>query len=150
VEEARTMVKMAIGMVVILAPLQLAIGDAHGLNTLEHQPTKIAAIEAHWDSSKPAAFELFAWPDISNEENRFSIAIPGLASLLLTHTPTGLFPGLLDVPPEDRPPVALVFFAFRIMVGIGLVMIGLALWGAFLWWRGKLIASRWYWRLTAH
>ena len=76
VEEARTMLRMAIGMLAILAPLQLLIGDQHGLNTLEHQPIKIAAMEAHWDGSKPGALVLFAWPDEKAETNRFEIAIP--------------------------------------------------------------------------
>ena len=88
VDEARTMMRMAIGLVVILAPLQLFIGDQHGLNTLKHQPIKIAAMEAHWDGSKPADFHIFAWPDEKAELNRFEISIPHGASLVLTHDPT--------------------------------------------------------------
>ncbi len=137
-EEARTMMHMGIGMLALLAPLQLVIGDQHGLNTLEHQPIKIAAIEAHWDGSKPGDLVLFAWPDEKAETNRFEIAIPRGASLILRHDPDGLFPGLKSVPPADRPPVVPVFFAFRIMVGIGLLMIGIGWLGAWLWWRGGL------------
>jgi cytochrome d ubiquinol oxidase subunit I len=142
--DGRTMVRMAIGMVAILAPLQLFLGDQHGLNTLKHQPMKIAAMEGHWDGSKPGDLELFAWPDEKNETNHFSIAIPRGASLVLTHDPNGLFPGLKSVPPDQRPPVKPVFFAFRIMVGIGLLMIAIGLFGALLWWRGKLTTTRWY------
>jgi len=105
---------------------------------------KIAAMEAHWDGSKPGDFEIFAWPDEKAETNRFAISIPKGSSLILTHKLNGLFPGLKDVPPQDRPPVVTVFFAFRIMVGIGLLMIASALLGAFLWWRGTLFETRWY------
>jgi cytochrome d ubiquinol oxidase subunit I len=145
-DEARTMLRMGIGMLALLAPLQLFFGDQHGLNTLEHQPIKIAAMEAHWDGSKPGALILFAWPDEKAELNRFEISIPKGASLILKHDPNGLFAGLKSVPPADRPPVVPVFFAFRIMVGIGLIMIALGLTGAFLWWRGTLFEARWYLR----
>jgi cytochrome d ubiquinol oxidase subunit I len=150
VEEARTMLRMAIGLAAILAPLQLLLGDQHGLNTLEHQPIKIAAMEAHWDGSKPGDFHIFAWPDETAERNRFAISIPRGASLVLTHDPNGLFPGLTSVPPEDRPPVAPVFFAFRIMLAIGGFMIVAALYGAWLMWRDRLFAARWYLRIVAH
>jgi cytochrome d ubiquinol oxidase subunit I len=144
IEEARTMLRMSIGLLAILAPLQLVIGDQHGLNTLEHQPIKVAAMEAHWDGAKPGDFHIFAWPDEQAETNRFALSIPKGASLILTHKMNGLFPGLTSVPPEDRPPVKTVFFAFRIMLAIGFFMIAAALLGAFLWWRGTLFESRWY------
>lgn len=143
-EQGRTMVRMAIGMIAVLAPLQLFIGDQHGLNTLKHQPVKIAAMEGHWDGSKPGDFHIFAWPDEKNERNLFEISIPRGSSLVLTHDPNGLFPGLTSVPPDQRPPVKNVFFAFRIMVGIGMLMILTGLFGAFLWWRGRLTTTRWY------
>lgn len=149
IEEARTMVRMALGLLVVLAPLQLFLGDQHGLNTLKHQPTKIAAMEAHWDGSKPGDFHIFAWPDEKAERNHFEISIPRGASLILTHDPNGLFPGLKDVPAHNRPPVTTVFFAFRIMLGIGFFMIAAALYGAFLWWRGTLFTTRWYLRVMA-
>jgi cytochrome d ubiquinol oxidase subunit I len=149
IAEARTMLRMAIGLLVVLAPLQLWLGDEHGLNTLEHQPIKIAAMEAHWDGSKPGDFHIFAWPDEKNERNRFEISIPHGSSLILTHRWNGLFPGLTSVPPADRPPVVSVFFAFRIMIGIGFFMIAAALFGAFLWWRGRLFETRWYLRIVA-
>ena len=94
------MMRMGIGMLALLGPLQLLIGDQHGLNTLEHQPIKIAAMEAHWDGSKPGDLVLFAWPDEKNETNRFEISIPKGASLILKHDPNGLFPGLKSVPPS--------------------------------------------------
>ena len=149
VEDARTMVRMAVGLIAVLAPLQLLIGDQHGLNTLAHQPIKIAAMEAHWDGSKPGELVLFAWPDEKAETNRFEISIPHGASLVLTHDVNGLFPGLTSVPPADRPPVLPPFLAFRAMVGIGLVMIAGGLGGAVLWWRGTLFAARWYLWLAA-
>jgi len=143
-EHGRTMVRMAVGFAVIAAPLQLFIGDQHGLNTLKHQPLKIAAIEAHWDGDEPGELVLFAIPDETAETNRFAITIPHGASLFLTHSWNGLFPGLKSVPPHDRPPVLPPFFAFRIMVGIGLLMILTALTGVWLWWRGRLFEARWY------
>jgi cytochrome d ubiquinol oxidase subunit I len=87
---------------------------------------------------------LFAWPDAKTETNRFEIAIPKAGSLILRHDPNGLFPGLKSVPPDDRPPLVPVFFAFRIMVGIGLVIVAAGLVGLWLWWRGTLFDTRWY------
>jgi cytochrome d ubiquinol oxidase subunit I len=143
-EEGRTMMRMGVGMLALLAPLQLLIGDQHGLNTLAHQPIKIAAVEAHWDGSRPGALVLLAWPDEKTETNRYEVAIPKAGSLILTHDPNGLYPGLTGVPPADRPPLVPVFFAFRIMVGIGLLMITAGLTGAWLWRRGRLFETRWY------
>jgi cytochrome bd ubiquinol oxidase subunit I len=148
-EEGRLMLRMAIGLTAILAPLQLLIGDQHGLNTLEHQPIKVAAMEAHWDGSKPGDFHIFAWPDEQAGVNRLALSIPYGASLILTHRADGLFPGLNSVPAAERPPVKIVFFAFRIMLGIGFFMIAAALTGAWLWWRGALFTTRWYLRVMA-
>jgi cytochrome d ubiquinol oxidase subunit I len=148
-EDARRMMRMAIGLVVVLAPLQLVIGDLHGLNTLEHQPIKVAAMEGHWDGTRPGDFHVFAWPDEAAERNRFEISIPRGSSLILTHDPDGLFPGLTAVPPDQRPPVLNVFFGFRIMLAVGAYMIAAALTGAFLWWRGTLFTTRWYLRVVA-
>ena len=143
-EESRTMMRMGVGMLALLTPLQLFIGDQHGLNTLKYQPMKIAAVEGHWDGSEPGALVLFAWPDEKTESNRFEIAIPKAGSLIVTHDLNGLFPGLKSVPPADRPPVVPAFFAFRSMVGIGLLMLAAGWIGAWLWWRGRLFDSRWY------
>ena len=148
-QAGRTMMRMAIGLVVILAPLQLLIGDQHGLNTLKHQPMKIAAMEAHWDGSKPEDFHIFAWPDEKAGRNLFEISIPHGASLILTHSWDGLFPGLSSVPASDRPPVKNVFFAFRIMLAVGFFMIAAAFTGAFLWWRGTLFTTLWYLRVMS-
>jgi len=145
-EEAKTMVRMGLGMVAILAPLQLVIGDAHGLNTAEHQPAKVAAMEGHWDGSKPGELVLFAWPDEKAEKNHFEIGIPHLASLIITHSYDGLFKGLKDFKAEERPPVRPVFFAFRAMVGIGLLMIAIGFVGVFLWWRRTVFSTQWYLR----
>jgi len=143
-EEAKTMMRMGLGMVAVLAPLQAVIGDMHGLNTAEHQPAKVAAIEAHWDGSKPAALVLFAIPNEREERNDFEISIPKIASFLITHDEDGLFRGLKDFAPQDRPPVAAPFFAFRAMVGLGVVMIAIGFVGAYLWLRGRLFDTRWY------
>lgn len=144
IEESKTMIRMGLGMVAILAPLQAFIGDMHGLNTAIHQPAKVAAMEAHWDGSKPGDLVLFAWPNEKEERNDFEIAVPGMASFIITHSTEGLFKGLKDFKPEDRPPVKPVFFAFRAMVGIGIIMIGIGLVGAFLWWRKTLFETKWY------
>jgi cytochrome d ubiquinol oxidase subunit I len=149
-EEARTMVRMGLGMVVLLAPLQLVIGDFHGLNTAKNQPAKVAAMEGHWDGARPAPLLLFAWPDQANERNVAEIGIPNLASLIITHRIDGLFPGLRDFPRDERPPVAPVFFSFRLMVALGTAMIALGLVGAWLWQRGRVFDTRWYLQLAAH
>lgn len=145
---ARIMLRMGLGMAMILAPAQLVVGDFHGLNTAKYQPAKIAAIEAHWDGSKPGDLVLFAIPDEEQEKNDYALSIPKGASLLITHELDGLFPGLKDFAKEDRPPVLLPFYGFRLMVGIGMWLILMAAMGAFLWWRGDLFTSRLYHRLA--
>ena len=147
--EGRTMMRMGTGMLALLAPVQLVLGDLHGLNTLQHQPAKIAAMEAHWKDTGPAALVIFAWPDERAETNRYSVEVPGLGSLILTHDWNGRLAALEDFAPEDRPPVVPVFFAFRIMVGIGLFFIALGLAGAYLWLRRRLFDSRRYLRIAA-
>ncbi|NML60899.1 cytochrome ubiquinol oxidase subunit I [Massilia sp. RP-1-19] len=142
--ESRTMLHMGLGMLAVLAPLQAFVGDLHGLNTLKYQPAKIAAIEAHWEGSKPAPLVLFAWPDATAERNIAEVSIPGLASLIVTHSMDGTFKGLKDFPREDRPPVWPVFFSFRIMVGLGVLMILTGVVGVFLWWRKRLDETTWF------
>jgi cytochrome d ubiquinol oxidase subunit I len=149
-EESRTMLRMAVGMIFVTAPLQLVIGDMHGLNTLKHQPAKVAAMEGHWDGSKPGALVLFGIPDEKARKNHYEIAIPKAGSLILTHSWDGRYPGLTSFPEKDWPPVANVFFAFRIMVGIGMLLIAVGLYGAFLWWRGRLFEDRWFLRPVSH
>ena len=148
---SHTMLRMGIGMAAVLAPLQLLIGDQHGLDVAHYQPVKLAAIEAHWENheNEGVPFVLFGVPNAQTEQNDYEVAIPNVGSLLIEHSLNGQFPGLKDFPKEDRPPLVLPFFAFRIMVGIGLLMIGTALWGAWLWWRGKLETSRNFMRLAS-
>ena len=130
--------KVGIGMAAIIAPLQIVAGDLQGINTLEHQPQKIAAMEANWETRGNVPLVLFAIPDEATRSNRFEIAIPNGASLILRHSAEGVVPGLNDHVGE-HPPVAPVFFAFRVMVGMGFLMLALAWYGAFtLWRRGEL------------
>ena len=140
-DHARTMLKMGTAMAVVLAPLQLFIGDQHGLKVAEYQPAKLAAIEGHWDGAGPAPLILFALPNNMTERNDLEVSIPNGASLIITHTLNGTFPGLKDFAPADRPNVFWPFWGFRLMVGIGFAMIALALWAAWLWWRGRLETS---------
>ncbi|WP_034492710.1 cytochrome ubiquinol oxidase subunit I [Afifella pfennigii] len=149
-DDARTMLRMGLGLLLILAPLQLLIGDQHGLNTLKYQPAKVAAIEAHWPQSGVAPLILFAIPDEAAETNRYEISIPNVASLILTHEWEGEVTGLKAFAAEDRPPVWPVFFAFRLMVGIGLFIIALAFWGGWAWLRGRLIVSDRFLQVAAY
>jgi cytochrome d ubiquinol oxidase subunit I len=123
VDEARVMLSMTLWLLSVLVPLQILLGDQHGLNTREHQPAKLAAIEARWDTGRGVPLTLFALPDAADETNRFAIDVPYLGSLILTHSLDGEVKGLKDFKPEDRPPVAIPFFAFRVMVGIGGLML---------------------------
>jgi cytochrome d ubiquinol oxidase subunit I len=127
----RALIKLAMTMAVVLAPLQIVLGDSHGLNTLEYQPAKVAAMEGIWETTKGAPAVLFAIPDESIKANKYEIAIPKLASLYLTHSFAGEVKGL-DAFPGATPPVAPIFFAFRIMVGIGMLMLFTAFVGFFL------------------
>jgi cytochrome d ubiquinol oxidase subunit I len=138
VEEGRTMVSMTLWLLTVLVPLQIVIGDHHGLNTLAHQPAKLAAIEARWETGRRVPITLFAIPSGEAETNYFSIDIPRLGSLILTHEWDGEVKGLKDFPADQRPPVAIPFFAFRLMVGCGLLMLAMVLLGGWLRWRGRL------------
>jgi cytochrome d ubiquinol oxidase subunit I len=135
---------MAMWFAAIFAPVQIVLGDLHGLNVLKEQPTKLAAIEANWERRAGAPLVLFAWPDQEAEKNRYELAIPKLGSYILTHEFGGVVPGLKDVPPDRRPPVWPVFFSFRIMVAIGFAMLGLGAWSLWLRWRGELFENRWF------
>src|SRR5215469_8435719 len=110
-EESRTMLSMTLWLLTVLVPLQIFLGDQHGLNTLEYQPSKLAAIEARWNTSSRVELSLFAIPDPANETNRYAIEVPYLGSLILTHSLDGAIKGLKEFKPEDRPPVAIPFFA---------------------------------------
>ena len=136
---ARLTLKTGVVMAALLIPVQIVAGDLHGLNTLEHQPAKIAAMEGNWETGTRVPLILFALPDEEARENRFEIAIPALASLILKHDVDGEVPGLNDFLTEDgkplHPPVTPVFWSFRVMVGIGLAMLALSWTAAFLIWR---------------
>jgi cytochrome d ubiquinol oxidase subunit I len=141
-EPARLMFSMAMWMAALVAPVQIIIGDLHGLNTFEHQPAKIAAIEGHFETQSGAPFLFFGLPDMAAEKTRYQLAVPKLGSLLLTHDPNGIVRGLKDWPPQDRPNAPVVFFSFRLMVGIGFLMAGLGLLSLIYRWRGTLYSSR--------
>ncbi len=147
VEKARPMLKSALGFLAIAVPLQMIVGDLHGLFVRDHQPAKLAAIESHWETGRDVPLILFATPDEAAEANRYSVAVPHLGSLILTHSLDREIVGLKDFPREDRPPVAPVFFGFRVMVGIALLMLALTVTGMVLWWRGRLFDTGWYLRL---
>lgn len=140
----RKMFSMAMWMALIVAPIQAVVGDMHGLNTLEHQPVKIAAIEGHWENAPGEATPLLllGMPDMEEERTKYGLEIPALGSLILTHSLDKQVPALKDYPKEDRPNSPVVFWSFRIMVGIGLLMIALGLCSVWLRWRQRLYQSR--------
>lgn len=140
----RKMLSMALWMALLVAPVQAMIGDFHGLNTLKYQPAKIAAIEGHWENrgDEPTPLILFGWPDMQREETRFKLEIPALGSLILTHSLDQQVPALKEFAPEDRPNSTIVFWTFRVMVGLGVLMILTGLWGLWLRARGRLYQSR--------
>jgi len=137
-EEGRTMLSMTLWLLTVLVPLQMFLGDHHGLNTLAYQPAKLAAIEARWESGRRIPLTLFAIPDEKTESNHAAIEIAGLGSLILTHKVDGEVKGLKDFPADQRPPVAIPFFGFRIMVGCAMLMLSIVLLGGWLRWRGRL------------
>lgn len=144
--EGSRMLSMTLWLLTVLVPLQILLGDEHGLNTLEHQPVKLAAIEAHWETGRRVPLVLFALPDERSETNRYAIQVPLVGSLILTHDANGEVRGLKDWPRDQRPPVAIPFFAFRVMVGIGLLMLAVVVASWWLRWRGRLYDSRWFLR----
>ena len=144
IQHARIMFAMSMLMAIFVAPLQLFIGDAHGLNTLEHQPRKIAAMEGIWDNEKGAGLRLFAVPDQQNQINNYEVVIPKLASVILTHSLDGEIKGLKEWKPEDQPPVTVVFWSFRVMVGLGFAMIITGIFALFLYYRKRLFDTRWF------
>lgn len=139
---ARKMFSMAMWMAVIVAPIQIVAGDLHGLNTLEHQPAKIAAMEGDFDTQAGQPLVLFGLPNMATERVDYEISIPRLGSLILTHDWNGVVRGIKDFPKADRPFVPVVFWAFRIMIGIGLAMLAVGLAALVLRLRGKLFTAR--------
>lgn len=147
VDEARIMLSMTFWLLTVLVPLQIFLGDLHGLNTFKYQPVKLAAIEAHWTPEKRAPLILFAIPDEKNEINHATLSIPLLGSLVLTHHINGEVPGLKQWPARDRPPVKIPFYSFRLMVGLGFVMLGVVLLSFWMRIRRRLYGAGWFLRL---
>jgi cytochrome bd ubiquinol oxidase subunit I len=143
-EFARVGFSVAMWMVLVLTPLQILLGDLHGVNTLHYQPTKLAAMEGDWETKRGQPLTLFAWPNMATEQNDYALNIPKLGSFILTHDWDGQVQGLKTVPPSERPYVPIVFWAFRLMVGIGFLMLAIAYVGAFLRWRGRLYDTSWF------
>lgn len=136
---ARTMFSMAMWMAALVTPLQIAAGDAHGLNTLEYQPAKVMAMEGHFEAHPDGApLYLFGIPDQDAQRLDYAIGIPKLSSLILKHDLDAPLGGLKQVPRDEQPPVAIVFWSFRIMVGIGFAMLGVGVWSLLARVRGKL------------
>ena len=139
---SRLSMSMALWFATIFVPVQIVIGDLHGLGVLKYQPTKLAAIEGNWERQANMPLRLFAIPDEAAETNRFEIGIPKIGSWVLTHAFDGVVPGLKDVPRDQRPPVWPVFYSFRIMVGLGFAMLGIGLWSLYLRMKRTLFTNR--------
>jgi cytochrome bd ubiquinol oxidase subunit I len=138
------MLRMGLGIAAVLVPLQILFGHLNGEYVVHHQPSKMAAIEARWHDEKPASEVLLAWPDVANRRNLFAITLPApLGSLIDSDSLTAGEVGLDSIPPENWPPVLIPFFAFRIMVGCGIVMLFLAWAGSWLALDDRLESRRW-------
>lgn len=144
IAHAKVMFAMAMLMAIFITPIQIIAGHSHGSNTLEYQPAKIAAIEGIWETEKGANLNLFGWPDEKAEETKYAIQIPKGASLVLKGDPNAEIKGLKEWKPEERPPVAITFFAFRIMVGIGVLMLLTGAIAIYLFFRKKLFVTQWF------
>jgi cytochrome d ubiquinol oxidase subunit I len=149
-QAVRTMLSMAMWMVLIVAPIQALVGDMHGLNTLKHQPAKIAALEGHWqnEGKEPLPLLLFGIPSMEDEETRFAVGIPRMGSWILTHTWGGQIKGLKEFPRDERPNSLIVFWSFRVMVGLGLLMIALGAWSLWLRAKKRLYTTRGFLRMA--
>jgi cytochrome bd ubiquinol oxidase subunit I len=145
--ECRNMLSMTLWLLTALVPLQILLGDLHGLNTFHHQPAKLAAMEGHWETQAGAPLILFGWPDHQAEVTRWTVELPYLGSLILTHEMNGTVRGLKEWRREDRPPAAIIFWSFRIMVGIGLLMLLVVAVANWLRWKGRLYDSAWFLRI---
>lgn len=146
----KTSFSMALWLLLILAPLQIFIGDMHGLNTLKHQPAKLAAVEGHWETNTNEGMPLYLFgvPDMKAEETKYAIGIPNLGSLIMTHSLNGQVKGLKEFAPEDRPNSTVVFWSFRVMAGLGMLMIALAVAGLVLRKNQKLYENKWLQRFA--
>lgn len=141
---ARFNLRVALAVIGVAVPLQILSGDLHGMNTSHYQPTKLAAIEGLWDTTAGAPLLVFTLPDQDQERNRYAVEIPRLASLILTHDPNGTITGLKAAPKDQRPRVAITFFSFRLMVGMGLLMVATGITGLVLWHRRRVYECRWF------
>lgn len=141
---ARRCLSLALLMAALFAPLQVWLGDENGREVARAQPAKLAAMEAHWETNRQggAPLTLFAIPDMRTETNSYSLTVPHGLSLLVTRTMDGKIPGLKEFPREDRPNSPVLFFAFRVMAGIGFLFLFVMIWAGYLVWRGRLFDSR--------
>jgi cytochrome d ubiquinol oxidase subunit I len=148
-EGPRVMFSMAMWMAALVAPVQIVAGDQHGLNTLEHQPAKVMAMEGHFQSHPDGApLILFGWPDQNAAAVRYAIQIPKASSLILKHSLDAPLAGLDTIKRTDWPNVSLVFWSFRVMVGLGFLMLGIGVLSLFARWRGKLYHWPWLHRFA--
>jgi cytochrome d ubiquinol oxidase subunit I len=148
-EATRIMLSMAMWMAALVAPLQVVVGDLHGLNTFEHQPAKVAAMEGHFDTRAGAPLVLFGWPDMEQERTRYAVEVPKLGSLILTHEWDGTVRGLKEWPAEERPNATVVFWSFRVMVAVGVAMFLIGLWSLWLRTRRTMYEQRVFLRAVA-
>ncbi|GEA69845.1 cytochrome ubiquinol oxidase subunit I [Acinetobacter pittii] len=148
----KTSFSMALWLIMVLAPLQILVGDNHGLNTLHHQPAKLAAIEGHWETNKNEAMPLYLFgiPDMEEERTKYGVSIPYLGSLIMTHSLNGEVKGLKEFAPEDRPNSLIIFWSFRVMVGMGMLMLLLAVLGLWLRRFDRLYESKWFQRFALY
>lgn len=145
----KTMFSMALWLLLILTPIQAFVGDQHGLNTRKYQPAKIAAIEGLWTTEKGGtALNLFGIPDMKAETTRYAVSVPHLGSLILTHSWNGEIRGLKEFPPQDRPNSTIVFWSFRVMAGLGMLMIFTSLLAWALRRGGKIYEAKWFQKLV--
>ncbi|CAB3809363.1 hypothetical protein LMG28614_07017 [Paraburkholderia ultramafica] len=145
----KTMFSMALWLLLLLAPIQALVGDQHGLNTRKYQPAKIAAIEGLWETEKGGtALNLIGFPDMDAEVTRYAIQLPHLGSVILTHSWDGEIRGLKEFPKEDRPDSSIIFWTFRLMAGLGMLMILMVFIGLLLRRGGRLFESKWFQRFV--
>jgi cytochrome d ubiquinol oxidase subunit I len=137
-QAARTMLAMGLGLAAVLTPAQIVVGHFNGEYTAHHQPAKFTAMEGRWQTEQPARLLLLAWPDIAAERNTFELGIPYLGSFVTKGNFSAAEPGIVTVPEDERPPFLIPFYGFRIMVGLGLVMLALSWGGVWLMAQGRL------------